>query len=301
MRPDEYIPIDSVNDLDPAKISLGDINKRYMDRNGMRYATRFNLKTRKVEIVRIVKGRQEAEIVRRQIIKEKSDDSRQLEESKQYSNDSDGLAGETVLADSMSSNEDFVVSPKGPPSTLDASAGFVERQFMDECASDFEKVKERLTGITNFIKNSRYFEAKRSGELTEVFRGIDVEGIQRSEHAINYYKELMSYPRPVSYYIARLGPELKERLDSLENDEQKMVLVRRLETQATFHEAYSKVAEATKHLLGLLDEIGADELDLLPHAQRQAFEDARAASRFLIENCTSKLEKIKIWKHKYGG
>ena len=300
---DEYLPIDSVDDLDPAKISLQDINKKYIDRNGMRFATRFNLKTRKVEIVRIVKGRQEAETIRRQVMQHRTDATRAREESRAYSNDADGLDGGAAAAqgDISLSHEAFAPTGKGPPPDLDASAGFVERQFTEECASDFEKIKERLQGIMNFIKNSRYFENRRSEPLSEAFRRIDVDGIQSSESAINYYKELVAYPRPVSYYISRMSAEAKTKLDSIEADEEKMILVRRWETQATFQEAYSKVLEATEELRKVLNSVPGEELDLLPHTQHQAFDDARAAATFLSENCRARLEKIRIWKHKFGG
>ena len=302
---DEYLPIDSVDDLDPAKISLQDINKKYIDRNGMRYATRFNLKTRKVEIVRIVKGRQEAEMIRRQVVQHRTEATRTREEAISYSNDGADLAGGTDVPEfgdpALSSQESFAMGGRGPHPDLDASAVFVERQFIEDCASDFEKVKERLQGIMNFIKNSRHFEAHRSEPLSEAFRKVDVDGIQRSENAINYYKELMAYPRPVSYYISRMPAEQKAKLDSVEGDDEKMVFVRRWETQTSFRDTYAKILETTEQLLSVLNGVPGEELDQLPHAQHQAFDDARAAATFLLENCQVRIEKIRIWKHKFGG
>ncbi len=309
MRMDEYIPIDSVDDLDPSKISLKDINKKYIDRNGMRYATRFNLKTRKVEIVRIVKGRQEAEMIRRQVVQHRAVEQRSREEARDYSNDGEGLGvvSEDEFGGFPSTPEPFSGGSAAPAGggarslpDMDASAGFVERQFIDECASDFEKVKERLQGIMNFIKNSRYFETHRSEGLNEAFRMIDVDGIQRSEAAINHYKELMSYPRPVSYYISRMAADLKSKLDAVAGDDEKMVFVRRWEIQAVFTETYDKVKTTTENLLTILNGVPGEDLDLLPHNQRQAFDDARAASTFLLENCVNRLERIRIWKHKFG-
>ncbi|MCB1173598.1 MAG: hypothetical protein KDK39_08540, partial [Leptospiraceae bacterium] len=67
----DYIPINSIQDLDPKKISVRDINKRYIDRDGNRYATRFNMKTRSIEVVRLARNQQEAQLVRDAIMRGK--------------------------------------------------------------------------------------------------------------------------------------------------------------------------------------------------------------------------------------
>lgn len=67
----DYIPINSLKDLDPRKISIRDINKRYIDREGNRFATRYNMQKRCIEIVRLARNRLEAQKMRGDIMRGK--------------------------------------------------------------------------------------------------------------------------------------------------------------------------------------------------------------------------------------
>ncbi len=205
----EYIPINSIEDIDVNQITIRDINKRYIDRNGLRYATRFNLKTRKIEVVRIVKGMQEADMVRRTIQQQKAAPARPQQPRVSTPEDD-----ELDLGDDDQDLGGGGINYSG--TNIDGNAFFDEKQFMEETAGDFEKFKERFNGIMNSIKNSRYFEANHSELLSGILRDIDIECIQRCDNAGNYYKELMTYPRPVTYYVSRLSPEQKATVDALE-------------------------------------------------------------------------------------
>ena len=60
-----YIRIQSVADIDTSRITLRSIENRYIDAQGRRYATRFNLRTHRIEIVPIALGREEATLAKR--------------------------------------------------------------------------------------------------------------------------------------------------------------------------------------------------------------------------------------------
>ncbi|TGK01245.1 hypothetical protein EHQ53_08960 [Leptospira langatensis] len=49
----DYIIVNSIDEIDPNKLSLSQLGTKYLDRNGNRYAVRFNKETRKAEIIRI--------------------------------------------------------------------------------------------------------------------------------------------------------------------------------------------------------------------------------------------------------
>ncbi|WP_039948600.1 LIC_10450 family protein [Leptospira fainei] len=49
----QYILVNSINQIDPNKLSLSQLGTKYMDRLGNRYAVRFNKESRKAELVRI--------------------------------------------------------------------------------------------------------------------------------------------------------------------------------------------------------------------------------------------------------
>ncbi len=66
-----YELIRSIHDIDTKKISIRDINKRYIDHQGNRYATRFNIQTRQVEIVHLASSKSEAIALRKKILENK--------------------------------------------------------------------------------------------------------------------------------------------------------------------------------------------------------------------------------------
>lgn len=49
-----YIKIDSITDIDPLKLSISQIQQRYIDKDNNRYALRFNKEIRRIEILKLV-------------------------------------------------------------------------------------------------------------------------------------------------------------------------------------------------------------------------------------------------------
>lgn len=54
MSQSEYIQVDSIHDIDPNKLSLSYVGKKFIDKENNRFSIRFNKETRKMEIVRLV-------------------------------------------------------------------------------------------------------------------------------------------------------------------------------------------------------------------------------------------------------
>lgn len=54
MNQSEYIRVDSIHDIDPNKLSLSYVGKKFIDKENNRFSIRFNKDTRKMEIVRLV-------------------------------------------------------------------------------------------------------------------------------------------------------------------------------------------------------------------------------------------------------
>jgi len=67
----KYILIDTAEDLDPRRISIRDLNKKYMDREGNRYALRFDLNSRQIHVVRLAGSRDEAVRIRAEILRQR--------------------------------------------------------------------------------------------------------------------------------------------------------------------------------------------------------------------------------------
>ena len=298
----EYIQINSVDDIDVTNITLRDINKRYIDREGFRYATRFNLKTRKIEIVRIIKGKQEAGAVRHKLLQQKKNDQSPDNQNTKSKHSVVMMRESAGSGENIGFENDIELTESGDSINIEDAdiAQFSEPQFMEECASDMDKIKERLNGIINLTKKSGYFEANRSDEFLNILRDIDVECIQRCDDTGNYYKELISYPRPASHYLSRMNVEQKALIETLDSDEEKLEMIRRLESQTSYQETYSAVLKVGKALEQLLAGIPEGNLKSMDTGQRQAFNDALGATTFLNEGCQKNINTIQIWKKKYS-
>lgn len=53
LKRSEYIEIDSISSIDPNALSLGQLSQKFIDKQGNRFALRFNRNTRRAEFVRI--------------------------------------------------------------------------------------------------------------------------------------------------------------------------------------------------------------------------------------------------------
>lgn len=302
----EYIKINSIEDIDLSKISIRDINKRYIDRNGLRYATRFNMEKRRVEIIQIVKGKREADRLWNRCHKKSDlsqsktlnvsfDEKLESSEVKQVASEFEELekSYHPEMPGSESESEDFIFD-EGQTEGI-----FYEKAFMRECMEDFEKMKGRMIGVGNMIRNSRVFSPASGSDINDLIREIDIKCIQSCDETVNYFKELTSYPRPLSYYMGRLKPEQITRIDAVVGDEQKMEFTIRYEMRHAIMETYTRILTIFNRLLILLKKNVPTEKSDIPATGRRFYLDAMAASEFIIKNCQKNLNKIKIWKSRY--
>lgn len=326
----DFIPINSIADIDPEKISIRDINKRYIDREGNKYATRFNLQSRKVEVVRIVKTRAEAQRVSQQIRKERHEIRRSNRRSEEpeassgpsgvpdYDEEPEGSSGPSSIRepeipefDDLESDDlapsDLGGSGSGMPAAGVASSApgpdmhsgvFIEQHLIDDIVSHLSRCKEGQQVVINNLKNSRCFDGT-GNELNDLIREVDLDCWQASENAINYYKELYGYPRSVAQYIIRLSPEERERVEALADDTERMEIIRRLETRRGFEQLYQKIHSLSERMLSLISSVPADMASQLMAAQRQQLEDANASTEILLGEVNEKLHQIKQWKKRY--
>lgn len=310
----DFIPINSIADIDPEKISIRDINKRYIDRDGNRYATRFNLQTRRVEVVRIVKTRAEAQRVSQQIKRQRLETRRadrrpaaapgDLTERAEAPDEHTTLTPppnfDTPDFDDLEGGEDPLAA--GEPGVTAAppmqDQVFVEQHLVDEIVSHLSRCKERQQVVMNNLKNSRCFDT--GGELSGLTREIDVECWQASDNAINYHKELYGYPRSVAQYLIRLSPEERTRVEALPDDVAQMEVIRRLESRRAFEGVYQKVLSTSNRMLEMVQSVPEETTATLMAAQRQQLEDATASTEILLNEVHEKIHQIEHWRKRYA-
>ncbi len=323
----DFIPINSIADIDPEKISIRDINKRYIDREGNKYATRFNLQSRKVEVVRIVKTRAEAQRVSQQIKRERYETRRANRrqasdvpdavepefsgDASDFESDStslppepeipefDDLESDDLAPSDLVGNSGGGASPGGQASGPDMHSGvFIEQHLIDEIVAHLSRCKEGQQVVINNLKNSRCFEGA-GNDLNDLIREIDVDCWQASESAVNYYKELYGYPRSVAQYIIRLTPEERTRVEALGDDAERMEIIRRLETRRGFEQVYRKIHDLTGRTIALIESVPDETKSQLLAAPRQQLEDAQASTEILLGEVNEKLFQIEQWKKRY--
>ncbi|MDH4261534.1 MAG: hypothetical protein OEV78_00655 [Spirochaetia bacterium] len=221
----KYVPIDSVDDIDLNKVSIGNINDRYIDKKGNRFATRFNLRTKKIQIIRIALGEDEARKARGKVVPGLVRKKIPTSDKKLHSTD---LSHEDISAPSLSEIDDVMVSDQASDqvsSFKPQSSGKKapeKRQIPDwiqemgiqpaESVSpgdmlavldeNYKLLAERLFGIINNVKNSGVMS-----DTAEIDDAIDFTNIfdhdihPKMEEAKKYKNELQKYAeRPDHYY-----------------------------------------------------------------------------------------------------
>ncbi len=356
----KYILIRSAEDLDPRKISIKEINRKYVDPMGNRYATRFNMDTRRVEVVRLASSREEAIALRREILKEKR--QRRIEgrqkSSSSYEIIFDDQEEQPAAAASASPQvesspyetlseleivDDFMpakpvprdytavpahIMAKNKPAASEQveyydpyeddfrfqqpigkaegetksdfpegdGTPFHEARFLEEANVELLKVKDRLLAMVNNFKKSKLFEAYKTDMVFDIIRSLDGDCRSTVENAINLYKEIMHYPRPISYYISRLNDLRKDMIDSEPDEEKRKEIIRRWELQDTFETTYNHLLKVNTNLLRTLAEIPPEVIKSLPAMQGSYVDNARTSCQLMIEDANRMLTRISIWR-----
>jgi hypothetical protein len=136
------------------------------------YGLKYDRLSKKIHVIRIVRTlAEEASGIQQKIIKKKFNEAMLPPE--------DELPGEETEDEEK---EDIFFDP-----------GTLINEILEQISSH----KERLRGIMMNIKNSNIFPKENkneSVELENIFRNMEIDGIQQFEKVENYEKELTHYP-----------------------------------------------------------------------------------------------------------
>jgi hypothetical protein len=270
-----YIPITNVSDIDTSKISLRTINNRYIDKSGQRYATRFNLRTHKIEIVKIALGKEEAQEVKNQQ-KSKTDTG-----AKQQGNREHPMP--MKIPDWV---KDSGVEP-------DTSSDF--NSHLTNAEKEMNRMGERFRGLISSIKLSGVLEEMHDVnhhdmilELTNFYdRDIQAHINKIQSLAV----EFIRFPKPLANYISIMDRNCKRYVEKLDSEKQKayvrayMLAPEYFALMKAGNELIDKVETVTK-------EIRAEKL---PHERKAAFENSRETMAFLRKVVNEETAKMLGW------
>lgn len=281
----KYIPIRSVDEIDVANIGLHNINNRYIDTIGNRYATRFNLRTHKIEIVQIVLGKEEARIFRENYLKH-------LEKQK--------LSQEvlSLKKNSDSENRQGAINVELPPFIKNLNLQ-TEVTDVEEMITGFPQMInsliERLKGVLNNMKISQTFNDHKSQNgqdlILEVMSFFDHQVMEVLEATNDKLVELLKYPRPPTSYLSAFSHKQKKILDTW-NPSMIMELVKAV----TVGEGFFTGAEAALRLLDELQKVLLPEvIEKATGSKKQQLTDAKNTCEFLQKQVLADIQGMLNW------
>lgn len=275
-----YIPINSIKDIDTSKITLATINNRYIDKSGNRYALRFNKRTRKIDIVRIALGREEAMQAKANFLGKKILNEEEESQVSQQNHPAPWKLPQWITDLGIVPNTNFDV-----------------REYLMGLERETDKMSERIRGLISNIKNSTALEGKKEGnhdavlELTTFYDREIQDNINKTQTRI---VEFQRFPKPNSHYLSSLERKQKSFVEKLNSEKQKEYFKAYLISQpylAALHGCFQIIAMAKK----FLENVKAEKL---PYDKRQYLENAFSTMDFLENHLREETAKVLGWLEK---
>lgn len=283
----EYIFIRSIDEVDPKKLSIRDLNKKFIDENGRKYAIRFDLKTRKIEFVRIASSYIEAQKIKQEILKNKTLNSEMEfstpsseENIKETSSDFD-----FQTKNNQNINFDFNFSEESI---------FDENQFFIELEKITKKNIDSLKAIEKGINRSQLVETNHSliSHFLEIQKEIEVKCFELGEEAIKFLKEILYFPRTLNYYLSKAPDTIRKKIENKSTSEQ-FEYLKRYEIHKYFKELLNNVLLLTKKLENFFYQLPPIERDKRPLIDlTSSFSEIKESTEYLNE-------KLNQWYTKY--
>ena len=262
------IPISDIKMLDTSKISVYSLNNRYIDSEGHIYALRYDRIKRKVTVVRILisHGKDALNIHRKMQLNRHNSNNNEIEINEDTSKnleDNDGI-------------EEDIFNPD---------------QFLTDTFKLLKMHKDRYKGIMMNISNSNIVPESNRGDYTQledIFRNIELDGIQKISKIDKYRKELVEYPRSVTYYQAKLDSNGRKIYEDLAlNKGLLMKFIYYYEMHNSLNSFYQLLQKFTIEMKELVESHDPEESKLSTN-EKQSLEDGLIS----IESTLTEIEDI---------
>lgn len=264
------IKIKDVSQIDTGKISVYDLNNRYIDPLGNIFGLKYNRTGRKIEIIKLERiHTSQTRQYQRQIFRNRGSETHYEPASHKdlYSEEASDIPDEETLF-------------------------FEPDPFIENVINGAEVHKERINGILMNINDSGIFPKENkmdSTEFDDIARSLDIEGIQQLEKLESYYRELSNYPRSITYYQAKIDNDGKDMIDLLAGNKDKtMRFIFLYEMSSSIKRVYNILSKHIKRLDNFTSSKNPTETTNITKTQKQSFIDARTS----IVNTISDIENI---------
>ncbi|NLV66680.1 MAG: hypothetical protein GXY14_03290 [Spirochaetes bacterium] len=269
MKKKRYIRIKDVSQIDTAKISVYDLNNRYIDPLVNIFGLKYNRMMRKVEVIKIerIHTSEMHQFQKKMMINREHHLSMETDET-QY----DSLPMETGYPD----DDEF----------------FDPDIFIEDVMTGAETHRERLKGILMNITDSGIVNRDHkqlSTEYDDIIRNLDIDGTQQLDKMENYYRELTNYPRSITYYQSKIDKDGKNMLERLTgNSEKTMKFIYYYEICASVRRIYTNLKKHVVNLENFVTSKKSDDGPAMSKHQKQSYNDAKIS----IKNTIADIDKI---------
>lgn len=278
------IRVRSMEDIDISKISVYDLGNRYIDARGNMYGLKYNRKEKKIEIIKLIRTPvKSAGYFNKKVLEYRRG---QLKDEEQYAeNESAGESGAAELQSEYMEKleEDNLYEA---PSEISLKADLFDADaFIKRVVENMKNHRERLNGIMMNIKNSnviRETDRDASAYLIDVFRTLDIDGVQRIDKILAEHKELVSYPRSLVYYLSKLDTRSKNIVDTLSGESTKMRFIFLVEMFFAIRNLYKNLHKVLQELADFFASKNLDEIRGLSHGELKMFEDGKTSVKSTI-------------------
>ena len=279
-----FIKINDISNINTSKISVHDLNNRYLDSTGNMYGLKYNRKTRKIDIIKIIRTPvNSAEYYRQQLRNGKRNKKISREAPAVIENSDLDIVTESDDSDDMEAEKS--ITPDFDPNV-----------FIEKTSGLMQTHKDRLLGIMMNIKNSRVISEDNrmnANEMTDLFRNIDIDGVQRIDKILTAYKELKNYPRSISYYLSKLDNDSREIIENIDSDTKKLNYISLVEMRNAIRNLYTPLHKTLKDLIFYLESQNPDEMKDLTFSEKQSFHDAQTSAENTIDGIVDILTEVK--------
>lgn len=273
----QYIRIDSISDIDTSRITLRSIENRYVDSQGRRYATRFNLRSHKIEIVPIALGREEAILVKRMT--------------------NNPIPEDTVMSDGKVQNR-LHPNPMKIPAWItafnvepDMNAPELHTFLLEE-EREMQRNGERYRGLIQSLKMSSILEDMKDGNQHDAILGLtntyerDIQSHASRVQAM--VVEFLRFPKPLASYLGQIDRNCKKFVEQLDMEKQKKYCMAYLLAGEMF-----AVFKGCQELIEMIDHFTADaKPEKLNYDRKGAFESGMQTLQYLKNSLSNEVARF---------
>ncbi len=273
-----FIKIDDVSEIDTTQATVYDLSNRYIDSRGNMYGLRYNRETRKIEIVRLMRTPSKHAGYYQQKVHERK---------RQWSDSTDAIVdnGQHVYEDDQHTDEE-----RGD--NIEAvELEFNPDDFIEHAIDTLKTHRDRIQGIMLNITNSHIVKENdrvAMNYINDMFRNLDIDGIQRIEKIIDSYTEMKNYPRSLTYYQSKLDTKRRKNFDDIPDNNKKLHYIFLYEMWYAIRSGYKAIEKMLSDLQYFIEEQSSDDSSKNTQAELQHMNDALTS----IKNTIGESESI---------